>query len=168
MDELNNLPLNAASPELPEEPSPWAMLFTMLLLVATFLFSSVSMLARVYDTVFIEGNRNIDLENISMAFRNMASGLRDSTTGNGGSSESAIETLRSLATEPLDGNVRWPRLVVNGFGTSSDGAKGAIINGTLVLPGEYVGRVKLVEIRSQDIVVEYNGEQRTFRVDFGN
>jgi len=63
--------------------------------------------------------------------------------------------------EQRENTVRWPKLKVTGFGTSTDiDGSFAIINGQRVLLNHYINGVQLVEIRAHDIVVEYKGERR--------
>jgi hypothetical protein len=57
--------------------------------------------------------------------------------------------------------VKWPRLTVTGFGRVNDGTGGfAIINGEQVMLNNFIGDVKLVEVREHDIVVEYQGARK--------
>ena len=72
-----------------------------------------------------------------------------------------------LFSSKNNGKVRWPKMKLTGFGTSSDGTEGfAIINGKQFHPGQLIdGKAKLVEVRSQDVVLEYMGETRTLTVD---
>ena len=66
--------------------------------------------------------------------------------------------------------VNWPKLKLTGFGTSADGSGGfAIINNTQVHPGQLINdKVKLVEVREHDVIVEYKGEQKSLTVDVRN
>jgi len=66
--------------------------------------------------------------------------------------------------------VRWPKLNLTGFGSTTDGTGGfAIINGDHVHPGQLIGgKVTLKEVRSFDVIVEYMGEQKTLTVKIEN
>jgi len=62
--------------------------------------------------------------------------------------------------------VKWPKLKLTGFGSSTGGTGGfAIINGKQIHPEQTVEGVTLREIRAHDVVVEYMGERRTLTVE---
>ena len=64
------------------------------------------------------------------------------------------------------GTVRWPKLKLTGFGSSTDGASGfAIINGQHVIAGQQISKVTVIDIGDQSVMVEFKGEQRTLSVD---
>ncbi|VGO14948.1 hypothetical protein PDESU_03528 [Pontiella desulfatans] len=69
-----------------------------------------------------------------------------------------------------DDKLRWPKLKLTSFGSSTlPGGDFAIINGDQVHPGQLIeDKVTLVEVRDQDVVVEYMGETRTLTVDLHN
>ena len=77
------------------------------------------------------------------------------------------ETEKKNFTKSPRKKVRWPKLKLTAFGKSSDGQSGfAKINGQYVLPGGLIGgKVRLVEIRPHDVVVEYQGETRSLTID---
>ncbi len=63
-------------------------------------------------------------------------------------------------------SVRWPKLKLTGFGQSADGEGGfAILGGKHVMEGSEIGGVRVVEIRTHGVVVEYKGEQKTLSLE---
>lgn len=171
MNELNNeppIPDEAAEIEA-QSSSQSAMLMSMLLLIAGFILSSLMFLhygLRNRGT----GDHPSDGFNLT-ALRAKGHDFIQKLNR----PENALETRQTenpsatagLQLFPRGDSVRWPRLKLTGFGSSTDGNGGfAIINGEQILPGQLVdGKVKVVEIRSQDVVVEYMGETRTLIVD---
>lgn len=159
------------SPDENESSSPLIMLFTMLLLIAGFLFSSVLLLQQTYYACNENGDRILDVEALSAAIQSMgehtpSDSPREEIAQQQETSVSPLEGLRQIVEGSSDGNVRWPRLRMTGFGKSSDGTEDfAIINGDLVHPGENAGKVTLVEVRARDVVVEYRGERKTLTVE---
>jgi hypothetical protein len=61
----------------------------------------------------------------------------------------------------------WPRLKLAGFGKSEDESGNFdIINGKKVHPVQNIaGRVKLIEIRDHDVLVEFKGESRILTIE---
>lgn len=61
----------------------------------------------------------------------------------------------------------WPRLKLAGFGKSEEKSGDfAIINGKKVhLEQTIAGKVRLVEIRDHDVIVEFNGEKRILTIE---
>lgn len=80
--------------------------------------------------------------------------------------EPAAGALSGLLSRP-SGSVRWPKLKLSGFGTSIDGTEAfAIINNRTYYPGDMIeGKATLIEVRAQDVVLEYLGETKTLQVE---
>ena len=73
-------------------------------------------------------------------------------------------SLRNLFAK--DGNVRWPRLKLSGFGQPSKGKVGfAIINGKHILEGNTIKDVTVVKVLDQGVQVEYKGETKTLTIE---
>lgn len=161
----------AGAPDENESSSPLSMLFTMLLLIAGFLFSSVLLLQQTYNARNENGERILDAEALSAAMQSMgehtaSDSPREEMAQQQEPATSPFEGLRQIVEGSSDGSVRWPRLRLTGFGKSSDGTEDfAIINGDLVHPGESAGKVTLVEVRARDVIVEYRGERKTLTVE---
>jgi hypothetical protein len=168
-------------PPIPDEPieseGPAArgiMLVTMLLLIAGFLMTGIMLFHYGYkakhpDTPFPA----LPLASLKEKGKAYAAKLKPPEKA-----EAVAEAEQPAETKPADAglgklfsgrgdSVRWPKLKLTGFGSSTDGGGGfAIINGDQVHPGQLIdGKVKLVEIRAQDVVVEYMGETQTLTVD---
>jgi len=80
--------------------------------------------------------------------------------------ESINEKFGKLLQSNND-QVRWPKIKVTGLGSSKGGdGDFAIINGKQLHPGQ-TGKdgIKLIEVHTHDIVVEYMGEQKSFPLD---
>lgn len=194
-DPKNNIPIDDESfdEEGSEEQatSQSTMLFTMLLLTAALLLTGRMMMhyARanlseaemqamgIGSTNSFDGfglstlAERIKEEKTSFATKHndnsaSAANVAAKTNLHGTSDENSIKQFFNMGGE----NVRWPRLKLTGFGSSKDGHGGfAIINGEQFHPGQLIdGKVKLVEVRAQDVVVEYMGETKTLIVDTGN
>jgi hypothetical protein len=157
-----------------EEPSQrGTMLVTLLLLICGFLMASFMMLHYGFKAKYPEGKAiGLDLDALKEKGKAYATRLKKPEK------PEEAPTEQKAATSPdtsginklfgaRDGKVRWPKLKLTGFGSSTDGSGGfAIINGKQVLPGQLIdNKAKLAEIRSQDVVVEYMGETRTLTVD---
>ncbi|QBG49182.1 hypothetical protein EGM51_17925 [Verrucomicrobia bacterium S94] len=69
-----------------------------------------------------------------------------------------------------DGNRRWPKLKLTGHGMRPDGSGAfAIINGHQYQTGQFInGKVRIIEIRQNDVLVEFSGETNTLIVDVHN
>lgn len=184
MSELSN------EPSIPEEPlelgeeqaaSQGTMLVTMLLLIAGFLLSSAMLLhygfkaapsedgRPGFDLAAFKAKKQAFTEQLKKAEKPEPAEARQTT-------ETQVATAEEKKPEPSGGiklfgskgdKVRWPKLKLTGFGSSSEGSGGfAIINDKQYHPGQVIdGKAKVVEIRSQDVVVEYMGETRTLTVN---
>lgn len=172
MSDLSN------TPEIQEEvydgqeaSTPWSMLFTMLLLIAGLLLASVLMMNHVNKMKTEPGEKGLGFSELIAKAKALAVRVP---------SPKPVEPVAAPApqTSPLDNlkkmvssagssdKVKWPRLKLTGFGTSTDGLESfAIINGEQVHPGQIVDKVTVLEVRAHDVVVEYKGEQKTLTMD---
>ncbi len=62
-----------------------------------------------------------------------------------------------IEPEPED---KWPELKLTGF-ASAGGQKMVVINGKMLSPGGRIRGVRIIQIGEEQVVVEYQGEQRT-------
>lgn len=156
-----------------EVHSPWTMVLTMLLLIAAFLFTSALLVQQTLAAKNADGEPIFQLSQIIEKGKELAARppkpepavAQDEPE----EKSSPFVDLKQIVNIQPSETVRWPRLKLTGFGKSTDGSEGfAIINGDLVHPGEYAGKVKLVEIRTHDVVVEYKGEQKMLAVGMDN
>ena len=151
------------------------MLTTLLLLIAGFLLTGIMLFHYGYKAKYPETPFPMPkLASLKEKGKAYATKLKPPEKP----AETVEETVPPAEAKPADSGlgklfagrgdgVRWPKLKLTGFGSSSEGAGGfAIINGDQVHPGQLIdGKVKLVEIRTQDVVVEYMGETQTLTVD---
>lgn len=152
-------------------PSPWTMLFTMLLLIAGLLLASALMMNHMYKTNAESGEKGLDFSELVAKAKAMTDRAPPPESvepvAAPAPQTSPLESLKKIVSSAgsSDG-VRWPRLKLAGFGTSADGLESfAIINGEQVHPGQTVNKVKVVEVRAHDVVVEYMGELKTLAMD---
>jgi len=154
-----------------EVPSRWTMLFTMVLLIAGLLLASALMINHLNKNRIETGEDGFDFSGLLTKAKSMMERIPPSQTVE-------PETAPTPQTSPLDNlkkmvssaasseKVRWPRLKLTGFGTSTDSRESfAIINGEHVHPGQIVDKVQVVEVREHDVIVEYMGERKTLTVD---
>lgn len=151
--------------------SPWTMLFTMLLLIAGFFMSSILLLNHAYKKRAESPEHSLNPspaqekgESFISSFLHIFSGAKGDQDKVQTDNTIQFDKVRNFVVMQGD-KIRWPRLKLTGFGTSTDGEEPfAIINGNVVHPGEYEGKVKLVEVRAHDVVVEYLGERKALTV----
>ena len=154
-----------------EAPSPGTMLFTMVLLIAGLLLASVLMMNHVNKTKAEPGEKGLGFSELVATAKAMTDGVSSPQTAEPvaapTSQSSPLENLKNMVSSTSSADkVRWPRLKLTGFGTSTDAMESfAIINGKQVHPGQIVDKVEVVEIRAYDVVVEYMGERKTLTVD---
>ena len=154
-----------------EAPSPGAMLFTMVLLIAGLLLASVLMMNHVNKTAGESGEKGLHFSGLVAKAKAMTTGGPSPQTVEPVAAptpqSSPLENLKNMVSSTSSSDkVRWPRLKLTGFGTSTDAQESfAIINGKQVHPGQIVDKVEVVEIRAYDVVVEYMGAQKTLTVD---
>ena len=154
--------------------SPWTMLMTMILLSAGLLLSGAMLLNRAQGkmksagapgtglSAFLNNGKTLLSEAKSRAAQQKESDLQ---TGNTTGDLSRDEGVSRFFQRPA-GSVRWPKLKLTGFGSSTDGASGfAIINGQHVIAGQQISKVTVIDIGAQSVIVEFKGEQRTLSVD---
>lgn len=151
-----------------QNSSPWTMLFTMLLLIAGFLFASVLLMHQTRKAKTQDGKPIFQLSLLVEKGKALTTRPTPSETNNvtelTESHSSPLQSLKQMVQSQTSD--RWPRLKMTGFGKSTDGSEGfAIINGNLVHPGEYTGKVKLLEVRTHDVVVEYKDATKTLTVE---
>jgi hypothetical protein len=166
------------TPEIQEEtyddlatPSPGTMLFTLLLLIAGLLLASALMVNHLQNIKTETGEKGIGF--FGLVAKAKAMTVRVPTQQPVEPVEastpqaSPIENLKNMVSSAGSSDkVRWPRLKLTGFGTSTDGLESfAIINGEQMHPGQIVDKVAVVEVRAHDVVVEYMGERKMLTVD---
>lgn len=175
MSELsNNDPISdEAFTDEQQKHSSLTMLFTMLLMIAGFFFASILLIHQTLLARSPEGKPIFELS--ALAEKGKALATHPPTgeipvTKSENARPSPLESIRNMViNQTSSGKVRWPRLKMTGFGQSADGTeKFAIINNDLVHLGEYAGKVKLVEVRAHDVVVEYKGERKNLTVELKN
>ncbi len=154
-----------------EAPSPWTMLITMLLLIAGLLLASVLMMNHANKTQAEPGEKGLGFSQLvakakAMTVRTLAPQTEEPVAAPT-PQPSPLDNLKSMVSSAGSSDkVRWPRLKLTGFGTSTDGLESfAIINGEQMHPGQIVDKVAVVEVRAYDVVVEYKGERKTLTVD---
>ena len=158
-------------PEEQDEHSTWSMMFTMLLMTGGFLFAGGLLIQQTLSATNKDGaplfqwSQMVEQARAMRARPEVSEPAGEEAAAEPHSQSSTIEEIKKIVSFAPTDSVRWPRLKLTGFGKSTDGAESfAIINGDLVHAGEYTGKVKLVEIRTHDVVVEYKGEQKTLTV----
>jgi len=156
LNNLNNLEL-LQTPSGDDTPaSSGTMLTTMLLLIAGFTMSSVMM-----THYFIPPDTAAD-NNATISFLSMAKFFNIRQPDN----EQDSKDLNTIINQH-DLMNHWPRLKLAGFGKSEEESGNfAIINGKKIHLGQYVaGKVKLVEIRDHDVIVEFKNERRILTIE---
>lgn len=153
---------SVADKERPTKPA--VMLITMVLLISALLLTGAMLL--YYSGAKKQGladshNTNESTSGIAAFFKSMTSNATTSAESDEASSGSF-----SLFGNG-EGNVRWPKLKLTGYGTRPDGSGGfAIINGHQYQVGQMVnGKVTIIEVREHDVLVEYAGETNSLIVD---
>jgi hypothetical protein len=152
-----------------ETRSSGVMLFTMLMLTVGFSFSSILMMNQSLNVRSTEGTPVFVLSDIVEKSKSLADKpiLKKADAGAASAAlSSPIADIKQMVMSKTSSNkLKWPKLRMTGFGISSDRTESfAIINGDLVHPGEFADKVQLVEVRTHDVVVEYNGERKLLTV----
>jgi hypothetical protein len=173
--ELSNEPaITEKEHEHPEKTSPATMLISMILLIAGLLLASAMLIQQAQErsgssrttrsgfSAFIQKGKSLS----SQAKANAA----DKNEVRASAEEANISTTSPSRFKQFfqktNHSVRWPKLKLTGFGTSSDGESGfAIINEKHIIVGQQISKATLIEIGVQSVVVEYKGEQKTLTVD---
>ena len=175
MTELSNEPaITESEHEQPEKTSPATMLISMILLIAGLLLASTMLIQQAQEK---SGSAKTTLAGFS-AFLQKGKSLSNQAKADvadqsetGISAEEANADTKSRSRfkqffQKTNHSVRWPKLKLTGFGTSSDGGSGfAIINEKHIIVGQQISKATLIEIGAQSVVVEYKGEQKTLTVD---
>jgi hypothetical protein len=152
-----------------EERSSAIMLFTMLILTVGFSFSSMLLMNQSLQVQSAEGTPIFALADMIEKGKSLAArpilAETDMDSGSAVLSSPIADIKQIVMSQTSSDKIKWPRLRMTGFGISSDGTESfAIINGDLVHPGEFAGKVQLVEVRAHDVVVEYKGERKLLTV----
>jgi hypothetical protein len=154
-----------------EASSPWSVLVTMLLLIAGLLLTSILMINHLGKVKSESGESPFVFSELIAQAKEMAAWIpppqAEQPDGTEAPQTSPLDNLKKMATSAGSSDkVRWPRLKLSGFGTSTDGLDNfAIINGEQVRPGQIVDKVTVLEVRSRDVLVEYKGEQKILTMD---
>ncbi|VGO20077.1 hypothetical protein [Pontiella sulfatireligans] len=167
----NEAPISETESPEKRQTSSGVMLVTLLLLIAALLLTSTMMVH--YAIQQQDGNgQSIGAQLAGMLDKGKAyssqfkGAVQQKSQQEEAKTQTAASKAVSLFSSSAGKKVKWPRMALAGFGRSTDGDGGfAIINGDQILPGQYAGKVKLVEIRNQGVVVEYMGEQKYLTVD---
>ncbi len=166
----------SAIPTLPDnenaEPghrSPWGVLAAMIVLIVALLSTSATMLYFVWKKGEETAGSSLHLSSLMEHGKGYASTLHVAKTPPA-TAQVEHENLTEPAPPPKSGrkgNIKWPRLKLTGFGSSSDGTDGfAIINGNQVFLNQSMGKVRLIAVHAHDVVVECQGEQKTLTTEF--
>lgn len=174
-DLSNETPNVEESDNFEESSSPRTMLVTLALLIAGFLLSSTMMLYYASKKTGTGGKGTdfmIDVASLIKKGKINAEQLKNKIEKPKPSTQETLEDpedkgIGKLFSDRAE-NVRWPKLTLTGFGSSTEGGF-AIINGKQIHPGQQIdGKVTLSEVRSHDIVVEYKGETKTLTMNTRN
>ena len=177
MSELSNEPpIPEEAIETEESSSSWTMFVTMILLIAGLALSSTMMLhysSKKRGTTDETPEHTFNVAKLLEKAKTYTKDLQKPKEAQPAEPQQAVQTeergIGKLFGARTD-HVRWPKLKLTGFGSSTEGDGGfAIINGDQVHLGQLIdGKVKLTQIRSLDVVVEYMGESKTLTVDLQN
>jgi len=182
LSELSNEPEITDDPLEMESgpPAQGTMVVTLLLLIAGFLLSSAMLFHYGLKRVAGDGAAEFNLAAWATQFasptdqpKKPQAPIKEPAPTQNTVAENAKESGGGGIGKLFGGQsdrVKWPKLKLTGFGSSTDGQGGfAIINAKQYHPGQMIDeKVTVVEIRSQDVVVEYGGETRTLTVDLQN
>jgi hypothetical protein len=173
---VSNLSDDVPYPEEPvnnENSTPSrVMLFTLLLLIAGFLLTGTMLLyyanAQRGNPQPMETGMEEPAPTEERSFFNKL-GLSARTAEPDTAATNTNEGIMDQLFGQRNGSsVNWPRMKLVGFGTATDGSGGfAIINNHQYRQGDLIsGKVKLIEIRRHDVLLEYGGETKTLSMDF--
>lgn len=168
---------------LPEEEtgsnaSHKAMLITMILLIAGLTLTGTLMLhyAKAQNSTLAaaatndsDGSGDLTRQTASLFMKKLAPTEKKETQP---SAVPNIEpedknSMLNQLFQNRDGDIKWPKLKLTGFGTTSDGGGGfAIINDQQYHVGQLInGKVRLSEVRKHDVLVELYGETKILTVN---
>ena len=159
---------NPAIPEGIEKPrqSPWLMLISLVLLISGLLLTSFLMLFYAWQHTGQSTMKSFDFSALMKRNTTSAPQTAEAQPVQPVAADQNAQPNKALFTKSNGDNVKWPRLKLSGFGTSSDGKSGfAIINGNQVLQGETLGKVTLLEVHAHAVVVEYMGVHKALTMD---
>ena len=172
MSDLSN------TPEIQEEmydgqevSAPWSMLVTMLLLIAGLLLASMLMMNHVSKMKTESGEQALGFSELIAKAKAVKIRVPSQQTVEPAQVPSRqnspiVDLKKMVSSTGSSEKVRWPKLKLTGFGTSTDGLESfAIINGEHLHPGQLVGKVTVLEVRAHDVIVEYKGAQKILTVD---
>jgi hypothetical protein len=152
--------------------APWTMPITMGLLILGFLLTSALLIARTLDVRSPAGRLIVDPAAVLAKGQALVArpAHRRTTVKPKPAPLESFSKLDDLKKRVMSSatstRTHWPHLSITGSGNTADGTKGyAIINGKLIHIGEIIDQVMLIEVRGNNIVVEYNGEQKTLSDD---
>jgi S1-C subfamily serine protease len=173
VSDLSNIPKMQDEPSDGQEiSSPWVMLITMLLLIAGLFLASVLMMDHLNKTKAETGERSSGFSELVAKVKAATVRVPPQQTvvepeATPKPQPSPLESLKQMVSSAGSSDkVRWPRLKLTGFGKSTDDLESfAIINGEQVHPGQMVDKVRVVEVRAHDVIVEYMGEQKNLTMD---
>lgn len=154
-------------PETEESNSPWPTIITVSLLIVTLIFSGATLDAAsgqhaLKNLITLESFLEI-LPRLKITAKTNPQEVAENETA-----ENAPSATTSSLFASREKAVRWPKLKLSGFGTSADGSGDfAFINNKRVHPGQLIDeKVLLVEVRADDVIVEYQGETKTLSLQF--
>ncbi|MDF7809115.1 hypothetical protein P4E94_16840 [Pontiellaceae bacterium B12219] len=170
-------PLNSGH----QSPPPAVMMITLLLLISTLLLTGFMMM--YYSRTYKEQAPNSVANETSSSDlppnpltkllpkkdNEQTSGTSISSEHSDSQSEEKNGMINQLFGTKTD-SVRWPKMKLTGFGTSADGTGGfAIINNHKYNTGQLIGgKVRLIEVRKYDVLLEMSGETNTLTVGMNN
>jgi hypothetical protein len=157
-----------------KRPSPWVMLITMLLIISGLIVSSALLLDYAADLYAQDEHADaspFDLDGLIEQGRKWSKQEKHENLPDASAPQEKEEhdsAVKRFFSGTDNETVRWPKLKLTGFGTSSD-AEGAfaIINGRQVLVNTSIDEVKLIEVHTHGAVVEYKGERKILTLDPG-
>lgn len=167
-DDVSEIPM--------DEPSSFALIGAMLLTIAGLALTSYMLFHYATDAVKTENDEP------AFTFISFLEMMGDSQTPTSERADESIETapleteMAKLETKEENPEKkrsffskntfkRWPTLTVTGYGTSTKSGGFAIINGQQVMLNDYIDGAQLIEIRSQDVVLEFEGERKNIAID---
>lgn len=177
MSNLSNEMPFSKEPDHDENSTPsHVMLFTLLLLIAGLLMTGTMMLCYtnahrddLAQTTTATEEPAQTVNPVSSFFEKMDSKTRVANTD---PTKTAINNgvMDQLFSGRNSSSVNWPKLKLTGFGSATDGSGGfAIINNHQYRQGDLIsGKVKLIEIRKHNVLLECEGETKTFSMNLSD
>lgn len=184
MTELNNEPAFHENDNEAHPPAaPRVMFITILLMISGLLLTSVMLIHYGLKSTDENGQPISGLSNIKTMLKSKPAPPQSDpkprasvpapqpveppeNTEKTTSSKPEGFNIKNLFSMAGNGNVRWPRLRLTGFGLPATGEAGfAIINGKHIAEGSTINGVVLVEILAEGVVVQYKGETKKLIVE---